>query len=230
MSIKLIDVTKTFARRTGNEYVEVVRNLSLDINEGSLTLIRGPTGSGKTTLLSLISGILQPTSGDVVLNSMHSSESGDHPISIFRGRYIGYVSQDILLVPDLNCMENVLFPNVFRREPVKRLKRRAMELFERLQLSDKRTCYPFELSGGEQKKVMIVRALVSSPRYIIADEPISELDEDSSGIILALFEEYNKNGAAVVVASHAPVTFSGPYDIYMLDRGSIIHYRKGGLK
>jgi putative ABC transport system ATP-binding protein len=230
VSIKLIDVTKTFARQTGNEYVEAVRNLSIDINEGSLTLIGGPTGSGKTTLLSLLSGILRPTSGEIVLNTVHSSASGDSDISIFRERYIGYVSQDILLVHDLNCIENVLFPNIFRHEPVKRLKHRAMELLERLGLSSKTTGFPFELSGGEQKKVMIARALVSSPQYIIADEPVSELDRVSGDTILALFEEYNKKGSAVVVASHTPVAFDSPYDIYMLDHGSITSYKKGGKK
>jgi len=228
VSIKVIEATKTFARQTGNEYVEAVRGLSLDINEGSLTLVSGPTGSGKTTLLSLIAGILKPTEGEVVLNTVHVTTSGDRAVSLFRERFIGFIPQEILLLYDLNIIENILFPNAFRKKPIKLLKRRAIELLERLELSDKATSFPFELSGGEKRKAMIARALVSSPSFIIADEPVSELDQESAGDILKLFEEHIRNGAAVVVASHTPLSFSMSCDIYHLDRGRIVDYRKGG--
>ncbi len=227
MSIKVIKVTKTFARQTGNEYVEAVRNLSLDINEGSLTLISGPTGSGKTTLLSLISGITRPTKGEIVLNTVHLTTSGDRAVSLFREHFIGFIPQDALLIHDLNIIENILFPNAFRREPIRHLKQRALGLIERLGISDKTTCFPFELSGGEKKKAMIARALIVSPPFIIADEPVSDLDYESANDILELFEEHKKNGSSVVVASHAPVAFREPYDIYRLDKGCIVSYRKG---
>ncbi len=228
MSIKVIEVTKTFVGHTGNEYVEAVRNLSLDINEGSLTLISGPTGSGKTTLLSLIAGILKPTEGEIVLNTVHVSTSGDRAVSLFRERFIGFIPQEILLLHDLNIIENILFPNVFRKEPMKQLKRRSIGLLERLGLSDKTTSFPFELSGGEKRKAMIARALVASPSFIVADEPVSELDHKSAEDILELLEERKKNGAAVVVASHTSPAFSMPCDIYHLDHGRIVDYRKGG--
>ncbi len=228
MSIKVLEATKTFARQTGNEYVEAVRGVSLDINEDSLTLVRGPTGSGKTTLLSLIAGILKPTKGEVVLNTVHVTVSSDRSVSLFRERFIGYIPQEILLLHDLNILENVLFPNVFRKKPMRQLKRQATGLLERLGIPDKTTCFPFELSGGEKRKAMIARALVTSPSFIIADEPVSELDRESSDDILDLFEEHKRNGAAVVVASHTSLSFSMPCDIYHLDHGSIVDYQKGG--
>jgi len=229
VSIKVIEVTKTFARQTGNEYVEAVRGVSLDINEASLTLVSGPTGSGKTTLLSMIAGIIKPTEGEVVLNTVHVTVSSDRSVSLFRERFIGYIPQEILLLHDLNILENVLFPNVFHKKPMKQLKQWAIGLLERLGLPDKTTCFPFELSGGEKRKAMIARALVTSPSFIIADEPVSELDQESSDDILDLFEEHKRNGAAVVVASHTSLSFSMPCDIYHLDHGRIVDYRKGGL-
>lgn len=229
MSIKAISVSKIYQKpEISSQSVEAVKTISLDINEGSYTVILGPTGSGKTTLLSLLAGITKPTEGEIIFNNIHLSQSNDNKMSLFREQYIGYIPQNMLFIKDLTVLENILSPNSFLKRRMKQLKAYALYLLERLNLHQKAGFKPYELSGGENKKVMIVRALLKKPLFLLADEPVSELDNESVKDVMHLFHNINKEGSAIIIASHTPIHFKQKVDLYKMKNGQIKEYIRGG--
>jgi putative ABC transport system ATP-binding protein len=229
VAIKVIGVTKIYeGSGRGTKKSQAVKNVSMDINEASYTMLLGPTGSGKTTLLSLIAGIIEPTKGEIVFNNIHISSSSDGRISQFRERQIGYVPQTNLFIKELNVIENILSPNSFLKSQMRSLRASAMEMLEKLNLEHKAGMKPFELSGGEMKKAMIVRALVKRPQFILADEPFSELDTGSTETVMEMLEEHCQNGSAVIVASHNQLKFKRKIDLYSLAEGQVVKYEKRG--
>ena len=230
MSIKAISVSKVYSGSVNKRYkIDAVKNVSIDINEGSFIFISGPTGSGKTTLLSLLAGIMYPTHGEIVYGNIHVSTSKDNTISKFREEFIGYAPQNTLLIKELTVLENVLSPNSFYKRSIKELKSSAHHLLEKLKLINKKNCKPGELSGGEIKKVMIIRALVKKPLFIFADEPCSELDNESTDDIISLLYEQNRRGSAVIIASHNSMVLKENADFYTMEKGKITEYKKGGI-
>jgi putative ABC transport system ATP-binding protein len=231
MSIKVIKVSKTYFNHDNEKgIIEAIKNVNIDINEGSYTLFYGPTGSGKTTLLSILAGIIRPTYGELVLNALHVSRSTDRVITMFREENVGFIPQDNLLIKDQSVFENILAPNTFHNRTLRELKRDAQFLLERLNLAWKKHAMPHELSGGEKKKLMIARALLKKPRFLFADEPVSELDHESTNDIMKLFDEHNKSGKAIVIASHKKLKMNQKGDIYLIMNGQIIEHIKGGTK
>jgi len=228
LSIKALSISKTYITvDKANPKVDAISDVSIDINEGSYTVIYGPTGSGKTTLLSILAGIIKPTSGEVVLKNIHLTLSSDWKISLFREKYIGYIPQNMLLMMDKSIFHNVISPNSFLSYKIKDLKKKTREILDYLGLGTKINRFPFELSGGERKKVMIARALVKDPLYLLADEPVSELDKESVKVVLRLFSELNNKGSAVVIASHIPLKLNTVVDYYAIEDGKIKTHHKG---
>jgi ABC-type lipoprotein export system ATPase subunit len=231
LSIKAQSVSKQYPTPVwGAPPIDAVIDVSLDINEGSSTVIYGPTGSGKTTLLSMLSGISKPTSGEIIFHSLHCTETGDRKLSSFRERNIGYVPQRSMLIRDLSVLENVISPNVFRMHRIKLLKSDAHTLLKRLNLDKKAQRRPDTLSGGESRMVMIARAILSRPAFLFADEPISELDDDSARVVLELFSALQGEGSAIVIASHEPLTLGSNTDLYAIKGGRITEHNRGGRR
>jgi putative ABC transport system ATP-binding protein len=224
LSIKAISVSKTYS----GPPVHAVKPTSIDINEGTFTLLCGPTGSGKTTLLAMLAGILSPSEGDVIFDTIRLSNRNDKKVSRFREQHIGFVPQARLFISELTVWENILSPHSFSSMSIKKLKSSALDLVERLGLAEKIHMRPFELSGGEIQKMMMTRALVKQPTYIFADEPCSELDNTAAGVIFKILDERKKQGAAVIVACHDHRPLRKNVDVYMMKDGKITDYRKGG--
>ncbi|MBN2325457.1 MAG: ATP-binding cassette domain-containing protein [Spirochaetes bacterium] len=229
MTIKAQSVSKRYRSPVSKaSVIDAVAGISLDINVGSSTVIYGPTGSGKTTLLRMLSGISKPTSGEIIFHTLHYTETGDRKLSSFRERYIGYVPQRSMLIKDLSVFENVISPNAFRQRHIRSLKSAARTLLERLNLEDTAQRKPDTLSGGESRMVMIARAILTRPAFLFADEPVSELDDDSAKLVLDLFSELKRDGSAIFIASHEPLAFGGNTDLYAIKNGRITEHTRGG--
>ncbi|RKY01956.1 MAG: hypothetical protein DRP55_03535 [Spirochaetes bacterium] len=230
MSIKAINISKVYPLKTSiTGMIKAVDNVSIDIYDGSKTVIFGPTGGGKTTLISILAGILKPDRGEIIYNGKLSSKLNQSKKAETIIRKFGYIPQRPILIKDLNVIENILLPHIFFRKKIGELKNRALKLLERLDLIDKINSLPYQLSGGEIKKLLFIRAIVKEPTYIFADEPISELDEDSTTKILEIMDEENKNGTTIIISSHRFIKFKGNVDVYKMSGGRIVEYKSEKL-
>lgn len=204
--IVLDAVTKRFA--DGDGALTAVDAVDLSIEGGSATLLVGPSGSGKTTLLTLVAALSAPTSGEIRIDGKAVSRYREHHRTAFRREHLGVVLQDLLLVPDLDALDNVLLPRVplgITREDV----RRAEILLARVGLAKRRGTHAQKLSGGERQRIALARALLGSPAILLFDEPTAHLDDANTATLLALLEEERIAGRTLVIATHDPRVIDG---------------------
>ena len=201
--IALRNVTKTY-QVSKEVAVTAVRNVSLNVDKGEFVVITGRSGSGKTTVLNLAAGLVKPTSGEVCLGDVNLWSLADREQSLLRNRQIGFVFQFPSLLPSLTVLENVALPTIFGtnhrgQDP----RKRAAELLDMVGLSDKLSAYPRQLSAGQQQRVVIARALIGPPEVLLADEPTSNLDEQTEHEIMDLFRDiHGKTGVTVALVTH----------------------------
>jgi putative ABC transport system ATP-binding protein len=189
--------------RLGQIRIEALRNIDLTVDKGEFLSIMGPSGCGKSTLLNIIGCLDLPTSGTYGLAGQTVEKLNDNQLSELRNRLIGFIFQSFHLLPHLDAQANVELPLVYRglgrRERVE-LARKALDA---VGLSDRRTHYPLQLSGGEQQRVAIARALVGEPAVVLADEPTGALDSRSGQTVMAIFQQLNRErGLTIVQVSH----------------------------
>ena len=202
--LELKEVWKVY--RMGNVSVEALRGVSLTVGEGEFLCVIGPSGSGKTTLLNMISTIDKPTRGKVIYLNGVVSEMPESKLARFRLHNIGIVFQFFNLLPELTAIENVALPAIAAGKPVREAYRRAAFLLEQVGLAHRASHKPPDLSGGEQQRVAVARALVNSPKLIVADEPTGSLDTASKRQVLSLLKQVNRqHNTTVIVASHDPL-------------------------
>jgi ABC-type lipoprotein export system ATPase subunit len=202
--IGLDQVSKTYVSGQENA-VRAVREVSLKIERGEFVVITGRSGSGKTTLLNLIAGLTRPTSGTVRWDQVDLWTLPDHQQARLRGQKVGFVFQFPSLLPALNSLDNVVLPTLFSRnnEGEDRLER-AAGLLELVGLKDKLNAYPRQLSAGQQQRVVIARALINLPQVLLADEPTSDLDEQTETEIMDLFKKvHGDTGITIVLVTHS---------------------------
>jgi putative ABC transport system ATP-binding protein len=193
---------KSFRAGTTAE-VRALQNVSLAFVSGSFTVVRGPSGSGKSTLLALLGALDRPTSGEVLFQGQTLSGCSEATLARIR-RHMGFVFQDFALIPGLPVWENITYPLLPRGIPRSERFRCARSLLERLDMQDKLEARPEELSGGEQQRVAVARALAGQPAVLLADEPTASLDPDTAQLLVAVFQERHVQGMTVIVASHDP--------------------------
>lgn len=199
--IELQNVSKTY--ETGELTVKAVDTTYLHMESADMVVILGRSGSGKTTLLSLIGGLTKPTSGHVFINSTDIWTLNDKALSEFRNQNIGFIFQFSSLLPTLSAVDNLMLPTIFDRSGKAGEKRaRANALLERVGLQDRMDLFPSQLSGGEQRRVAIARALMNEPQILLADEPTGDLDEETEGEIIQIFQEVNKEGTGLLMVTH----------------------------
>jgi len=197
--IELINVKKVY--KDPNEIV-VFENLNLKISENEIVAIIGPSGSGKTTLLNLIGVIDFPDEGEILINSKNVKNLNENEISKLRNEFIGFIFQNSHLINELTVLENVLIPSLIKNKFLNgKDKKRALEILEYLSIANKKDNLPFEISGGERKRVEIARAIMNNPKIIIADEPTANLDQKLKFSIMEIFSKIRNDFKTTIVFS-----------------------------
>jgi len=186
----------------GGQKIEVLKDITLSIGKGEFVVIAGSSGSGKSTLLSVLSGLDKPNGGRVVMASRDITELNEDQLALVRNKFTGFVFQSFHLIPSLNTLENVMFPAELSKDPDAREK--AAILLDRVGLWDRHRNFPSQLSGGEQQRVAICRALINDPQIVFADEPTGNLDsKNSAGIIELLLDLHTDQKTTLVMATHS---------------------------
>ncbi len=195
--IELKDIRKSFGQ------LQVLKGISLNINEGEVVSIVGPSGAGKTTLLQIIGTLDHADSGNIIINGTDITKLNEKQMANFRNSHIGFVFQFHQLLPEFTALENIMIPAMIAGRPQKETKKRALELLSHLGLSDRADHKPNELSGGEKQRVAVARALMNNPSVILADEPSGSLDTKNKAELHQLFFELrDKFGQTFVIVTH----------------------------
>ena len=186
----------------GTGVVRAVRGVSLDVTRGEYVAIVGPSGCGKSTLLNLVGGIDRPDAGSVAIDGRRVDRMGDAEATAFRLRHVGFVFQRFYLMPSLTALENVELPLAEARVARAERLARARELLAYVGLGERGAHRPAQLSGGEQQRVAVARALANRPPLLLADEPTGELDATTGAEMIALFDRVNRDGTTILVVTH----------------------------
>jgi putative ABC transport system ATP-binding protein len=206
----------------GTVTVKALDKVSLELDQGSLSVVMGPSGSGKSTLLHLLGGLDRPTDGEIWINGSHLNELDENDLAVFRRKTVGFVFQSFNLIQAFTALENVSFPMRFMNIPAKQRHERAFAMMEQVGIADRAEHKPSELSGGQQQRVAIARALVNDPTLILADEPTGNLDTSSGWSIMETLAELNRDGRTVMVVTHDPRMGQFTEEIIYLLDGHIV--------
>lgn len=201
--VSLQGVTKLYKR--GSETVEVLKRLDLNVPQGDFLALMGPSGSGKTTLMNLLGGLDRPTSGAVVVDGQDIGKLSDSALSAWRARHVGFVFQLYHLLPVLSAEQNVALPLMLTRLGGHERKKRALAALTLVGLEERAKHKPSELSGGQEQRVGIARAIVTDPTLLLCDEPTGDLDRKAGDEILELLQLLNtEHGKTIIMVTHDP--------------------------
>lgn len=195
------NITKIY--HSGPETIEVLTGLDFNLKEKEIVVIMGPSGVGKSTLLNIIGTLDKPTSGEVIIDGQSVFNYSEQKLSRFRNQHIGFIFQFHYLLPEFTALENVLIPGMIRGNSSKKDKERAIKLLSDVGLAQRLYHRPNQLSGGEQQRVAVARALMNQPKMILADEPTGDLDPRNSQLMFELILELNqKYNQSFVIVTH----------------------------
>lgn len=226
--IHLQNIKKSFYLNTPNE-LEILHGLNIQIREGEFISIVGASGSGKSTLMNIIGILDRPTEGEYELNGIDVCRAKDIELSRIRNRQIGFVFQTYNLVARTSALRNVELPMLYAGVGRAERKKRALELLEMVEMTDRIHHTPDELSGGQKQRVAIARAMANDPAIILADEPTGALDSKTGRKIMDLFHMLNKEkGKTIVLITHSPELAQETDRIITLKDGEIVGERAGG--
>lgn len=200
LHLRALDIKRHYKR--GAYVVKALDGVSLEVRRGEFLGILGSSGSGKSTLLALLAGLDTPTSGSVEVDGVPLGGLTRRQLSAYRAHKVGMIFQSFNLISHYTALENVAAALLFNNTDPKERTRRAAEALEQLGLRDRMSHHPADLSGGEQQRVAVARAIVKKPEILFADEPTGNLDYDNTLTIASLLTEFNRNGLTVVIVTH----------------------------
>ena len=200
MIIETKDLKRLF--QVGSETVEALKGINLSVEKGEFVSIMGPSGSGKTTLMNIIGCLDTPSQGTYYLNNQLVNELDDDELASIRNKEIGFVFQSFHLLAKNSALNNVMLPMKYAGVKESEAEKRAINVLDKVGLSDRTSHAPSELSGGQQQRVAIARALVNNPSIIFADEPTGNLDSQTGDDVMNLFKELNSQGQTIILITH----------------------------
>lgn len=214
------DIKKNFKSEAGEGELRILRGVNLEVKQSEIAAIVGSSGSGKSTLLHILGGLDKPTSGDVFWHGESIYKHKPDRLAELRNENVGFVFQFHHLLPEFTAIENVMMPALIKNVRFSEAEKRAQELLERFGMADRLHHRPSQLSGGEQQRVSMARALTNNPSIILADEPTGNLDEKNTGTILnLLFQLRETENVAIVLITHETEIASKCDTLYILQNG-----------
>ena len=219
--VSIRDLTKTYQR--GPEKIAVLHGLDLDIEKGDFVALMGPSGSGKTTLLNLIGGLDTPSGGEIEIDGVRIDRMGAGQLSQWRSDHVGFVFQFYNLLPVLTAARNVELPLLLTRLSKAERRRHVSAALELVGLTERAQHFPRQLSGGQEQRVGIARAIVNDPTLLLCDEPTGDLDRTTAGEILDLLGALNReHGKTIIMVTHDPLAAERASRTLHLDKGMLV--------
>src|SRR5271157_5899597 len=219
--IQARDLDKTFTR--GGEVIDVLQGLNLDVAAGEFVAFMGPSGSGKTTLLNLMGGLDVPTRGSITVAGDEITHMSSGKLTEWRARHVGFIFQMYNLIPVLTAFQNVELPLLLTKLSKSERRAHVETVLSVVGLADRMHHYPRQLSGGQEQRVTIARAIVSDPTFLLCDEPTGDLDRKSADDVMAIIEELvGKHSKTVLMVTHDPLVAARASSILHLDKGVLV--------
>lgn len=222
-------IQKIYTTRFGGTQVQALSNVSFSVEEGEYVAIMGESGSGKTTLLNILAALDRPTAGEVLLEGKPLSAIRERDLAAFRRSHLGFVFQDFNLLDTFSLQDNIFLPLVLQGKSYEEMSGRIAPLARKLGISQLLNKYPYEVSGGEQQRAAVARALITNPRLILADEPTGALDSRATEALLNLFGDINAEGQTILMVTHSVKAAAHAGRVLFLRDGEVYHqlYRGG---
>lgn len=224
--VQVQDLKKTY--QTGSVRFEALRGVSLEVEQGDFVAIMGESGSGKSTLLHIVGGLDQPTTGSIMVADQRLDCLSETRLALFRRAEIGFVFQFFNLVENLSVRANVELPALLDHQKKKEIRKRSMELLERLGIANQASKHPWELSGGQQQRVAIARAFINNPTLLLADEPTGNLDSSSGDEVLDILRDFNAGGQTILMVTHAASAAALAKYVLFIRDGLLVDRMPGG--
>lgn len=227
--LEVVNLKKIYTTRFGSNKVEALKNVTFSVEEGEYVAIMGESGSGKTTLLNILAALDRPTSGTVLLDGRDISKIKESNISAFRRDNLGFVFQEFNLLDTFTLQDNIFLPLVLAGKRYDEMKEKLEPIANTLGISDILKKYPYEVSGGQKQRAAVARALITSPRLVLADEPTGALDSKATDELLRLFSQINQMHQTILMVTHSVKAASHAGRVLFIKDGEVFHqiYRGG---
>ncbi len=221
--LEIHHVKKVYTTRFGGNQVTALRDVNFAVEDGEYVAIMGESGAGKTTLLNILAALDRPTAGEVLLDGHDITQISEKALSAFRRDHLGFVFQDFNLLDTFSIRDNIYLPLVLAGKPYREMEARLEPIARRLGIDDLLEKYPYEVSGGQKQRAAIARALITSPRLILADEPTGALDSHATDSLLRLFGAINAGGQTLLMVTHSVKAASHAGRVLFLRDGEVYH-------
>ena len=221
--LEIHHVKKVYTTRFGGNQVTALKDVNFAVEDGEYVAIMGESGAGKTTLLNILAALDRPTAGEVLLDGHDITQISEKALSAFRRDHLGFVFQDFNLLDTFSLRDNIYLPLVLAGRPYREMEARLEPIAQRLGIADLLEKYPYEVSGGQKQRAAIARALITSPRLILADEPTGALDSHATDSLLRLFGTINAGGQTLLMVTHSVKAASHAGRVLFLRDGEVYH-------
>lgn len=217
------NIRKVYATRFGSNQVQALTDVSFTVDEGEYVAIMGESGSGKTTLLNILAALDRPTSGTVLLDGKDISAIRENQLAAFRRDQLGFVFQDFNLLDTFSLKDNILLPLVLQGMNWREMEANLLPIANQLRIANLLEKYPYEVSGGQNQRAAVCRALITHPRLILADEPTGALDSRATDALLDVFQQINQTGQTLLMVTHSLKAASRAGRILFIRDGQVYH-------